>query len=338
MKMTRLAIFSLVLPLLIFAPLCQGGSPMTRNSVLNGKNICIDPGHGGTAQTDSFRVGRSGEREEWINLRVACYLRDMLKASGANVLMTRDDDVSVPLKDRAVLAVKNNADLFLSIHHNATADSAVNFPIVYFHGNASENKAGVMLGRCIARSVAKFLYNNKTERSLVSDHTIFPEAGAGVLRNSYGIPGVLAEASFFSNTDEELRLKDTSYNKREAKAFYSAMVEYFSHKKSGIKEKYSLVKVHPFQVYQEADRMSDTAKSWYAYYLKGKRKFKEGTAESLNEAYQLFFASAKSFPDSYVAGKCHYYLSLITKSSDKPFSDDEKKRMNEFYVMDHDNH
>jgi len=40
-------------------------------SAVSGKIICLDPGHGGTAKTDSFREGPTGEREEWINLRVA---------------------------------------------------------------------------------------------------------------------------------------------------------------------------------------------------------------------------------------------------------------------------
>jgi N-acetylmuramoyl-L-alanine amidase len=313
--------------------LCECSVTTDSSGVLNGKIICIDPGHGGTAQSDSFRVGPSGEREEWINLRVALYLRDMLTARGATVLMTRLEDDAVPLKDRAELAGAHKADLFLSIHHNATADSSVNFPIVYFHGNASENMAGVELGKCIARSISKYLFRNGTNSSLVSDHTIFPDAGAGVLRHSYGIPGVLAEASFFSNGAEELRLKDTGYNKLEAAAYYDALLEYFTQKKSEIKAKYSLAHVRPFYVYQEAERMSDTAKCWFVYYRKGIEKFNEGTSSSLKEAYDLFFASAKSFPDSYVARACHDYLSRITESSDPAFSNDEKNRIREYYVI-----
>jgi N-acetylmuramoyl-L-alanine amidase len=329
----RMISFGMMLPL-FFVSLCLALGTKETDSVLNGKVICVDPGHGGTAQTDTFRVGPSGEREEWINLRVALYLKQKLEGSGAKVLLTRQGDTSVALKDRAMLAVDNKADLFLSIHHNATADSAVNFPIVYFHGNASENMAGVELGRCIARSIEKFLFDNKTNISLVSDQTIFPESGAGVLRNSYGVPGVLAEASFFTNSGEERRLKDTSYNELEAQAFYDALVEYFSGKKYEIKPQYSLVKVPPYAVYQEAERMSDTAKCWYTYYLKGKEKFNEGTPASRAEAYQLFSVSAKSFPDSYVARECHSYLSRLTEASDPAFSKDEMSRVNEYYVVD----
>lgn len=95
-----------------------------RDNGLQNKTICIDPGHGGTADTDHYRVGPTGEREEWINLRVAKILQQMLTQKGARVVMTRDEDVFVPLDQRARIARDANADLFISIHHNATADSS----------------------------------------------------------------------------------------------------------------------------------------------------------------------------------------------------------------------
>ena len=110
---------------------------------LEGKVICIDPGHGGTAATDSYRVGPTGEREEWINLRVGTLLGEMLEQSGAKVIYTRTTDTFIPLAERSKIAVENKVDLFISIHHNATADPKVNFPIIYFHGSAEENKASV---------------------------------------------------------------------------------------------------------------------------------------------------------------------------------------------------
>jgi len=67
------------------------------SEVLKGKKICIDPGHGDTAATDSFRQGVTGEREEWIDLRVAIMLKEMLEKSGAEVIITRlkDEDISL---------------------------------------------------------------------------------------------------------------------------------------------------------------------------------------------------------------------------------------------------
>ena len=72
---------------------------------LEGRTICIDPGHGGTADTDSYRVGPTGEREEWIDLRVALILRDMLVERGAKVLMTRTEDVAVALQDLSLIHI-----------------------------------------------------------------------------------------------------------------------------------------------------------------------------------------------------------------------------------------
>jgi hypothetical protein len=48
---------------------------------LNDKTICVDPGHGGTAHSDSFRVGPGGEREEWINLRAVSLFKMQNKDS-----------------------------------------------------------------------------------------------------------------------------------------------------------------------------------------------------------------------------------------------------------------
>jgi N-acetylmuramoyl-L-alanine amidase len=273
--------------------------------VLAGKVICLDPGHGGTAASDSFRVGPSGEREEWINLRVALALRELLEQRGAAVVMTRTEDVEVPLQARARAAVEAHAALFLSIHHNATADPEVNFPVVYYHGNASENRASVLLGRILLCQLAHALHPRGTPVSLVSDHTIFPRAGTAVLRESYGIPGVIVEASFFTNADEERRLKDPAYNRREAEAYLRAVEKFFSSRElPPIAAKGSQVQVDTFRVLQEAERMSEVARLWRRDFLEAQRLAGSSDSDSLRRAYDLFTRSARSFPDSYLAGEC----------------------------------
>ncbi len=183
--------------------------------LLHDKTIVLDPGHGGTADSDQYRVGPTGEREEWINLRVALKLQTLLEESGATVIMTRTEDTHVELADRAQLALDHDAHLFLSIHHNAIADTTANFPIIYFHGYASENLAGVQLAKSVASHLRKDLFGDEGPAVLASDHTIFPTAGTAVLRHSYGIPGVISEASFFTNPGEEERLKNPDYNQLE---------------------------------------------------------------------------------------------------------------------------
>jgi N-acetylmuramoyl-L-alanine amidase len=262
-------------------------------SPLTGKIICVDPGHGGTALTDSYRVGRAGEREEWVNLRVALALREKLEAKGATVIMTRTEDKIVTLPERAKLAVDNKADLFVSIHHNATADSTVNFPIIYFHGNGSENQASVALGKALASRLLKHLYKGKKPVSVVSDFTVFAESGASVLRNTYGIPAILAEASFFTNAEEEQRLKSPDYNEREATAYTEALEAFFSKPIVKVLPKNSIVPViPPFKVFQEAERMTPIAKRWKQDFMEGEKLMKQKDSGSLQEAYELFTLGA----------------------------------------------
>jgi N-acetylmuramoyl-L-alanine amidase len=300
---------------------------------LSGRTICIDPGHGGTADTDGYRVGPTGEREEWIDLRVALILRDLLAERGAHVLMTRTEDDAVALQDRATLAVENGAEVFISIHHNATADPEANFPVVYFHGNASENQAGVALGRALAASLAEALFDGQTEVSLVSDHAIFPTAGAAVLRHSYGLPGVIGEASFFTNPDEEERLRSAQYNRREAEAYVAALADFFSHPIPPILDKGSLVTVEPFPVFEEDERTRAIAVQWKENWQAGVEAQSIGTPEALNRALELFTLSAQSFPDSWVAGDCHARRAQILEAlgnSDEAAM--ERIRAREHYV------
>lgn len=310
------------------------GNAFAQSRPLAGKVICLDPGHGGTAATDSYRQGPTGEREEWVNLRVASYLQALLEAQGAKVVMTRTTDEFVPLARRAELARENEADVFLSIHHNATADSAVNFPIIYFHGNASENQAGVRLGESLARAFRKLMYRKDVPVSIVSDHTIFASSGAGVLRGTYGIPAVLAEASFFTNPAEEQRLKDTTYNHQEAEAYLQALVDYFSEPVLPIYDKYSLVeKIPPFRGLQEAERMSPMAKKWHDDYTAGLSLMNQADTAAWQEAYEYFTRSARSFPDSYVAGQNHENRAvLLHRLGQDTAAKQEATRAREFYI------
>ena len=330
--------YKFLVPLFFLMVLNKQVLSQKTGSSISGKIICIDPGHGGTALTDSYRVGPSGEREEWINLRVGLLLQKILEEKGAKVLMTRTEDTIVSLPDRARLAVENKADIFVSIHHNATADSSVNFPIIYFHGNASENLAGVAFGKLLSFNLVKTLYKNKVfppgTVSLVSDFTVFAESGASVLRNTYGIPAVLAEASFFTNAPEEKRLKQEDHNLNEAAAYATALEAFFDKPVPKIEVKNSIVPVIPaFAVFQEAARMTPIAKRWRQDFEEGEKLMSKKDTASLKKAYDLFTRSARSFPDSYVAARCHSRRSVILKMLGKTQeSIQEEQREKEYYV------
>jgi N-acetylmuramoyl-L-alanine amidase len=303
------------------------------DSNLKDRVICIDPGHGGTAMTDSFRIGPSGEREEWMNLRVALELKTLLESKNYKVILTRTADEPVTLQNRAELANKNKADVFVSIHHNATADSTVNFPIVYFHGNASENQASVQLGKSAIKFISKVVYNDNTEMSLVSDYTIFPNSGTAVLRHSYGIPGIIGEASFFTHPAEEKRLKSKIYNNLEAQAYFMALEEYFSIAPQPIVKKFSVVQIPAFPVLQERDRMDPIALFWQDDYKQAVSLFNQSDNISLQKSFDLFTRSVRSFPDSWLAGSAHAYRAkILIKQRKKTEAIIEEKRILEYYV------
>jgi len=301
---------------------------------LTGKVICLDAGHGGTQQTDSYRVGPTGEREEWVNLRVALLLQKLLESRGAQVIMTRTDDSFIPLTQRSEVALANKADIFVSIHHNATADTSVNFPIIYFHGNSSENISSVALGKQVGMALREALFTAETPVSLVSDHTVFAGVGASVLRNTYGIPAVLVEASFFTNPTEEQRLKSVAYNKREAEAYLTGIERFFTTKHKAISPKNSMVPIiTPFKVFQESERMRPEARLWREYFEKGEELLKYENTDSLSLAYDLFTQSARYFPDSFVAGLCHKKRAeLLKKSGRLSEATEENLRHSQYYI------
>ena len=78
--------------------------------------ICLDPGHGGK-DTGNHTFWRS---EKTYTLALALELRDQLQKSGFNVILTRIRDTTVELPDRPALANRRGADLFVSLHFNAT--------------------------------------------------------------------------------------------------------------------------------------------------------------------------------------------------------------------------
>jgi N-acetylmuramoyl-L-alanine amidase len=332
--MKKLPFFSIILLLFVWTnpPLFVSAQSMDKG-VLKGRIICIDPGHGGTANTDSYRVGPTGEREEWVNLRVGLLLKEMLEDKGATVVMTRAEDKQVPLADRSALAIEAKAELFVSIHHNATADDQVNFPIIYFHGSANENLAGLIFGTMLAEAFLEQMYGGENHVSLVSDHTVFPQGGASVLRGTYGIPGVLAEASFFTHPKEEDKLREESYNKKEALAYVQAMERFFAKPPPPILEKKEPGLINPFAVLQEAERMQPEARLWREDFEKAQELMVCSDRESLVKAYDLFTRSARSFPDSYLARACHQYRAeILEKIGKREEAAMERKRVAAFFV------
>jgi N-acetylmuramoyl-L-alanine amidase len=197
-----------------------------------GLKICLDPGHGGYAQRPNYKRGPTGLREAEVNLRVANQLKDLLLGVGVTVFMTRDGDydlatdLGTALELRAGVANRNNCDLFISLHHNASPRPEANFPSAWYHATPDYLYSNVDLGRYIIQELEEIQREAEIQNmGLYSDYLIYPGAGFGVLRH-LSVPGILIEASFHSNAEEEARLKDSDYNKREAWAYFVGIAKY----------------------------------------------------------------------------------------------------------------
>ncbi len=193
---------------------------------LKGIKICLDPGHGGQEHVPDFKRGPTGLREAEINLKVAKYLQSLLEKVGVTVIMTREDDSYVSLADRSEIANENRVDFFISIHHNGIDNNPeINYTSTWYHGDADDSRPSLDLARYVQRGVSDALrLPNSPPTGLYSDKLIVA-SGFGVLRLTDS-PAIVCEASFYTNPEEEARLKNDQYLKREAYGYFLGIARY----------------------------------------------------------------------------------------------------------------
>lgn len=193
---------------------------------LEGWTICLDPGHGGQGHIPDYKRGPTGLREAEVNLQVALYLREMLQGSGATVIMTRIDDTYVSLPRRSQIANENRADFFISLHHNAIENrQETNYTSTWYHGDADESRPSLDLARYIQQGVADALRLPTSPATGLYSDKLVATSGFGVLRLTE-CPAVVCEASFYSNPEEEARLRAPDYRKREAYGYFLGLARY----------------------------------------------------------------------------------------------------------------
>lgn len=181
---------------------------------LKGILIMLDPGHGGA---DPGAVGKNGLKESATNLRVARYLRTLLEADGAEVIMTREKDTALSLADRVAMAAKIKPDLFVSIHHNASLK-----PI-------SENRSEVYYNAIdyqISRKVSDNMTRELLAKGFGAESRLIP-AGFFVLRNNIS-PSILTEAGYISLPEIEKELSTGKSLTNQAQALRRSIRSYFA--------------------------------------------------------------------------------------------------------------
>lgn len=195
--------------------------------------IVIDPGHGGrkNIKPKGWKTGPTGLREAEINLNVALFLAEFLESAGAEVRLTRTRDVylarheGADLRARAAMANDWPADALISIHHNAVSRPEVNYTQIFYHDDAQEYPATLSLGHHLLLGLQDALrLEQQIPVALLSDKLI-EERGFGLLRAAKR-PAVLLEGSFFTNPEEEDRLRDPLYNRREAYGLFLGLARW----------------------------------------------------------------------------------------------------------------
>ena len=197
--------------------------PYTRH--LKGFKICLDPGHGGQGHVPDYKRGPTGVREAEVNLQVAFHLREMLQAVGATVIMTRVDDSYVSLPMRSQIANENGADFFISLHHNGIDNPKVNYTSTWYHGDADDSRQSLDLARYIQQGVSDALQLPTSPAAGLYSDKLITASGFGVLRLTE-CPAVLCEASFLSHPEEEARLKEDDYLRKEASGYFLGIARY----------------------------------------------------------------------------------------------------------------
>ncbi len=200
---------------LLLDPILRGHA-LPRTAV---RTIVIDPGHGGK---DTGAVGRNGVTEKDLVLRVALRLATRLRKAGFKVLLTRDSDRTVELGARPALAKTRKADLFVSLHLNATKSRSVSgvetflltpagTSSTYSRRHSTRKGSGNGFDRCNAR-LAYEIQKNLVRAAGCEDRGI-KHARFLVLRNA-PCPAVLVEMGFVSNSRELAKLRTTAYRER----------------------------------------------------------------------------------------------------------------------------
>lgn len=209
--------------LVFHLPYYVGHNPLTQGrtrrmeidlfkSDLRGRVIFIDPGHGGA---DPGAIGITGTFEKDVVLDISLRLESLLKQAGAQVIMSRRQDVFVDLYERVDHANRSPAEIFISIHANSVAHD---FPMgteTYVSNNSSPQS--LSLAHIVQQEMLSFL--NLHNRGVKKRDFYVVKATR--------MPSILVEVAFLSNEREERLLKDPSFRQRSAEAIFSGIKKYF---------------------------------------------------------------------------------------------------------------
>lgn len=186
-------------------------STNTTDAILKDKVILIDPGHGGY---DVGAISITGNYESIYTLNTALVLKGQLEDLGADVYMTRDQDLFIPLSARGLLANYLSADVFLSLHYNSEPQipSANGMNTYYRSGKYSD--------------LATSVHQGLIQQSAANDRGI--ESGNYQVLRLSRRPGLLIELGFISNANEEPSIQSIEYLEELSRGIVNGLEDYFT--------------------------------------------------------------------------------------------------------------
>jgi N-acetylmuramoyl-L-alanine amidase len=218
------------------------------------QTVVLDPGHGGS---DAGVAGRAGLTEKELTVNVARRLRQLLETRlGVRVLLTREEDGDVGLDRRAAVANNAKADLFLSLHANASPAPAVSGAEVYFllldregeqvrqEAEAAAVDLPVVGGGTRSLEIlrwdlaqARHVDTSATLAAIVAEHLASNVAmGPSPIRRAplrvlegVNMPAVLVEMAYLTNPSQERLARSDDYRNLVAQALFDAVARFRRH-------------------------------------------------------------------------------------------------------------
>ena len=191
--------------------------------------ITLDAGHGGS---DTGALGKFSKEKD-INLRITLRTAAILKACGDRVFLTRDQDKTVPLKNRRAIQKSHKSDLFVSIHVNAVNNPAIRGIETY--ALTPETAPSTNGKPKLERHPANVRNTNNLLLAYMLQKAMLSRTGAadrGVKRARFSVlrdisaPGALVEVGFISNQADEKLLNSKEYIEKISRAIAEGILTY----------------------------------------------------------------------------------------------------------------
>ena len=213
-----------VMSMLVFSVFWQGSSAVVSH-LEKGHIVMLDPGHGG------YDPGATnqGVYEKSINLQIAQKVKEMLSPSRIEVFLTREEDIDyvpdgvkgkttkkrIDLNHRIDMAKEANAEVFISLHVNATTTGQESGSETFYH---YQSESGKRLAELIQYELTKIPGMNRR---------IAKPGDFYIIKNT-SMPAVIVEVGYLSSVKEQKKLQQSWYQEQLARAIAKGIANYFS--------------------------------------------------------------------------------------------------------------